>query len=102
MAHLALLAERDEFKNRCEELALESRCVSSLVIETKKLQEEVAKHEKRDALAKGALAKGRGKKQASVSNNRVVILKVELTETKALHKLTVVVAAQFSSGTNNT
>lgn len=66
----ALLAKREDYKNRCKALTLENPCIAGLVAETKKLRETLTSGERADAAAK-ILPKGQGKKQATAAKMRV-------------------------------
>lgn len=63
----ALLAEQNDFKNRCEGLYLENQCVSGLVAEVKDLWETMTNREKADAAAKPS-SKGRRKKRVTIAD----------------------------------
>lgn len=71
MALSALLAERDESKNRCEALNLQNQCILGLAAEAKELSEKVSKPKKTVVAAK-TTPKRSEKKQQSAANRRVV------------------------------
>lgn len=55
---LALLIERNDYKNCCEVLSSENQCISAHAPEAKRLREKVAEPEKRDVVLKST-SKGR-------------------------------------------
>lgn len=59
-AVLALLSERDDFKNCCETLRLENRCISGVAADAKTLREKLAGREKTGAAEKTFRTVGRG------------------------------------------
>lgn len=90
---LGLLTERDDLKNRCEALTLESQCISWLAAEAKELAEKLADRKKTDATTK-TNPKCSGGEPATATDKLVVALEAELAKTKVVHVRLVDISVQ--------
>lgn len=81
----ALLAEREDYPNRCEALEIENQCLPGLALEAKKIRKKLAKPEKADTASK-TTAKGRNKSVTAVDKH-MGTLETELTSANAPHSL---------------
>lgn len=89
----ALLAEPESYKNFCEGLTFENKCIPGLAAEVKELQRKLADRKKAKAASITA-PKGRGRKRAAATDKRAATLKTELANAKALHSRLVEVATR--------
>lgn len=98
VAFLALLAEREEYKNRCETLTLENQCIPGLSAEARELREKLTEYEKSDAASK--TTRRRLKNRATTADKPVVLLEAELADGRAAHTRLIDVSAQAEEDAN--
>lgn len=79
----ALLAERENYKDRCEALMIENQCISGLAFEAKVLGEKSTDCEK--AVVASKTTPKRQKKIRLAANKRVTTLRTKLANAKVLH-----------------
>lgn len=79
-AYSALLAERDEFKNRCKALIPENQCIQTLAEEANELHAMVPDIEKSNALVGSTSTKARNLKNYVVAEECVIAFEADLTD----------------------
>lgn len=88
----ALLAEREDYRNRFETLTLKNQCILWLAAEEKELRQKLAERKKADNASK-ATPEGR-KTRTTAADKRLDAFETELVGAMAAHTCSVGVSAQ--------